>query len=300
MVLARHTVHPLGLSLKTKERVYMMRKVDKMSYVDIAAQVYNMKGKHPYWKVVRAAFRQLSATSRSAKKDKYHNCGRDTVLTDELVQWLVKKMLVLRAKTECTSTDLQRLLAQKKHVTVEASTIRRALNLEGYYYLPRAKKPKYDKAQRAHRVYVSRPFAKCTKKTLPTKANICVDGVVFTRPPAKPVARENYIHSDTQKVWRRRDEQHLPELFGYDHYQKQVPPSRMIPLWGGLGPGGFAPILWHSERKTDNEEWSAAVRAGSLTSALRAVNLSKRFQIPYTLLICLCPASRVPSGAFMA
>ena len=49
----------------------------------------------------------------------------------------------------------------------------------------------------------------------------------------------------------------------------------MIPLWGGLGPGGFAPILWHSERKTDNVEWSAAVRAGSLTSALRALNPGK-------------------------
>ena len=90
------------------------------------------------------------------------------------------------------------------------------------------------------------------------------------------VARENYIHTDTRMIWRRKDEQNLPKPAGHDHYQKQVPPSRMIPLWGGVGPGGFAPILWHSERKTNHEEWSAAVRAGSLTSALRAVNPGKR------------------------
>ena len=152
----------------------MMRKVDKMSYVDIASEVCNLKGEHPYWKVVRAAFRQLSATSRSAKKDKYHNCGGQALLTGELVEWLEKKILALRAKTECTSADLQRLLAQKKHGTVEASTVRRELNAGGYYYLPRAKKPKYDTAQRAYRVSFSMPFSKCTKKTLPTKANIYI------------------------------------------------------------------------------------------------------------------------------
>ena len=46
-------------------------------------------------------------------------------------------------------------------------------------------------------------------------------------------------------------------------------------MWGGVGPGGFAPVLWHSERKTDNVEWSAAVRDGLLTKALRAVNPGK-------------------------
>ena len=31
-------------------------------------------------------------------------------------------------------------------------------------------------------------------------------------------------------------------------------------------------MLWHSNRKTDNVDWSAAVRAGNLTKALQAVN----------------------------
>ena len=132
----------------------MMRKVDKKTFVQIAAEVKNLKGQHPYWKVVRAAFRELCATT--VKKDNYHECGRKAVLTDVLTKWLVKKMLSLRVKADCASTDLQRLLAQVKHVTVEASTIRRALNSEGCYYLPRDKKPKYGKVERASRVAFSR------------------------------------------------------------------------------------------------------------------------------------------------
>ena len=35
----------------------------------------------------------------------------------------------------------------------------------------------------------------------------------------------------------------------------------------GGGIGGFANILWHGNRKTDGEEWSAAARAGKLVAA---------------------------------
>ena len=276
MVLQRYRSHPAGLSLETKEQVYVKKKHDKKSWGDIASEVKNMKGEHPYWKVVRAAYRELSTNSGHVKKDNYHKCGRKKVFAGALTKWLVKKMKALRVKADCTSTDLQLALAREMHVTVEASTVRKTLNGAGYYYLAREKKPKYDKDERFKRVDFSKPFAKCTAETQKDKVQICVDGVVFTKPPTKPVARENYIHSDTPKVWRRKDENGLPALAGYDKYQKQVPASRMIPLWGGVGPGGFAPILWHSNRKTDNVEWSAAVRAGSLTSALKAVNPGKR------------------------
>ena len=36
----------------------------------------NEKGKHPYWKVVRSAFRELSGDRKQNKKDNYANCGR--------------------------------------------------------------------------------------------------------------------------------------------------------------------------------------------------------------------------------
>ena len=276
MVLLRRRVNSRGLSLEAKEKVYVKRKIDKKSWLQIAREVYNVAGGRPYWKVVRAAFRELTSNRSQRKVDKYANCGRKKVLTPILRKWLVKKMKELRCDADCTSTDLQLLLAREKRVVVEASSVRRALHDEGYYYLPRDNKPKYDKHARAKRVEFSKRFAKCSLKSQKGKCNLCLDGVVFTRPPSKRPDRENYIHSETRKVWRRKDEHNLPELAGYDRYSKQAPPSRIIPLWGGVGPAGFAPVLWHDNRKTDHVEWSAAVTAGNLTKALQATNPGKR------------------------
>lgn len=77
-------------------------------------------------------------------------------------------------------------------------------------------------------------------------------------------------------VYRKRSEIDLPELQGYSAYTKQAPASRCIPLWGGIGPGGFAPVLWHDERKTNTEEYVEALREGSLMAALRHCNPRKR------------------------
>jgi transposase len=191
--------------MKVKERVYVMKKVDKMTWEDIAShpKVKNLQGEAPYWQVVRDAYRELSGPKGSVKKDKYHKCGRKALLSDELVKWLVKKTLALRMKTDCSSTDLQRLLAKENHVAVDASTIRRALNGEGYYYLPRGRKSKHDKVTkmnaRAH-VSFSEPFDGITTAAQKKKLHMCMDGVAWTMPPAKEVARENYIHTDTPKV----------------------------------------------------------------------------------------------------
>ena len=53
MVLLRQRVHPRGLSLKTKEKVFFMkRRILKRPWGQIAKEVFNDKGKRPYWKVV--------------------------------------------------------------------------------------------------------------------------------------------------------------------------------------------------------------------------------------------------------
>jgi len=262
MTLLRCSAHPRGLSLHVKEQVYMKRKRDKKPWTVIASEVKNLQGGRPYWTVVRKAYWDLvSGTKHRAKKFNYQNCGRKAVLTKDLIKWLINKMLALHLKSECTSGDLQRILVKEKGAAVDESTIRHALNDEGYYYLARDKKPRYGKEECQVRVDFSRPFAKCSAHGQKEKVQFCMDGVVLTRPPPGLVARENYIHTNMPKVWRRRDEAGLPEPAGFDRYQKQVPPSRMIPLWGGVGPGGFAPVLWHDDRKTDNVEWSAVVRS---------------------------------------
>ena len=46
MVVHRHIVHSRGLSVKVKERVYVMKKVDGMTWEEIAShpKVNNLKG----------------------------------------------------------------------------------------------------------------------------------------------------------------------------------------------------------------------------------------------------------------
>ena len=101
---------------------------------------------------------------------------------------------------------------------------------------------------------------------------MCLDGVVFTVPRKGPAERENYCKAHVSRVWRRPDEHDLPELAGYDNYAKQVPTSRIVPLGGGVGREGFASVLWHGARKTDQFEWAKAVQDGKLLCALKKVN----------------------------
>ena len=180
--------------MKVKERVYMKRKVDKKTWTQIASEVKNEQGDRPYWKVVRAAYWQLTGRTRT-RKDKYHNCGRKASVTPALATWLVKKILSLRMKMDCTSGELSRLLAKEKHVQVTESCVRKVLNKKGYHYFPRDLKPKYDKKQREKRVDFAGPFSTCTANAQKEKVHFCMDGVVFTRPPAKLIDRENYVHT---------------------------------------------------------------------------------------------------------
>ena len=85
-------------------------------------------------------------------------------------------------------------------------------------------------------------------------------------------------------MWRKKGEANLPRLAGANEYEKQVPISRSIPLWGGLSENGFAPVQRHLDsKKTNKEKWSQEVRNGALTAALRSVNRKKKTR-PWTIL----------------
>ena len=95
-----------------------------------------------------------------------------------------------------------------------------------------------------------------------------MDGVTLTTPPLGTVARSDFLRSDEAFVWRKPSEKNLAELSSHDACRKQAPPSRMLPLWGGISWGGFAVMLRHDERKTNAEDWGEAVRKGALVKAL--------------------------------
>ena len=50
----------------------------------------------------------------------------------------------------------------------------------------------------------------------------------------------------------------------------------MLPLWGGIGRGGFGMVLQHDNRKVDAEEWANAVNSGALLKALQTANSGKK------------------------
>ena len=86
----------------------MKRRILKRPWRQIAKEVFNEEGKRPYWKVVRAAFRELTESKGRPKGDNYHKCGRKRVMTTALCGWLVASLKRLRVISECTSFDLQR------------------------------------------------------------------------------------------------------------------------------------------------------------------------------------------------
>ena len=189
----------------------------------------------------------------------------------------------MRTSSFCTSRVLQRELAAKKHVTVEASTIRRVLEKHGYRWMMRPNKPKYSQSQKAERLAFVKAILAMTEEELKAALDFSMDGVVLSMPPTSTTDRENYCHGGETHIWCKRGERAALELPATGPYDKQVPLSRAVPMWGGCSYGGFAVVLFHPQKKLTKEEWATALRAGKLTNAIRSVSTRKRGG-PWTVL----------------
>ena len=275
MVLVRVSRHPRGLSPAMQQRVYALRTVHKMSFQAIAPKVKNLAGDEPNWQVCRDTYHRLCACGPAACS-KYQNCGRSATITPEIRRWLVSRLKVLRKTTVCTSTMLQRELAKKKGVIVEASTVRRHLVAAGYKWLPRSTARTYTDEERRQRKDFAEKVLEMTPQQLKSKVHLSMDGVVLTIPPEGLIARRNFVRTDDKRVWRTPQEHDLPALSGHDPYAKQVPMRRALPLWGGISAAGFATILFHPKRKITADDWASAVNRGLLVKALRDTNPQRR------------------------
>ena len=107
---------------------------------------------------------------------------------------------------------------------------------------------------------------------------MAMDGVVLASPPDDPVDRENFCRAGDSHMWRRRDEAAKPELAGHDKYNKQLPYARAMPMWGGIGKGGFGIVMFHKWKKVDQDEWSSAVEQGKLAAACRSARPDRERQ----------------------
>ena len=284
MPVITESVSCRSMDFANQRKAYMLRHVKKQSWETIAGQLFNLSGDHPSWTSVRDTVQNFSV-SKGCRKFQYKKCGRKPwKLTNDIQQYLIRRLIAQRASQIVTSVTLQAAVAAEKGVMVDDSTIRKLLKKRGYKWLPRNQKRKYTGPQKRARVKFAKAVLRLSKKLLREKLCMSLDGVVLSMPPMNDVERFNYCWGAATHMWRKRTEGNKPVLAGDDNYDKQVPIARAIPVWGGLSEDGFAAVHWHpNSKKTTKEDWSKAVRDGKLTAALRLLNPMKKTG-PWTVL----------------
>ena len=272
MTTLTERVSSRSLDFANQRKAYLLRTVQKQKYEQIAAQVVNLEGNHPSWGHVRDVCNGFSV-ARGCKPYKYHKSGRKPwKLTSEVRKYILKRLRQDRQSQVVTSTGLAESVARDQGVVVEASCIRKFLRSEGYQWLPRRQKRQYSKEQRAIRIAFCKAVLRLSKAALRKRLSMSLDGVVLSMPPTTLIERINYCWAGVTHMWRKAGEGNCKHLAGGSDYDKQVPLSRALPLWGGLSEGGFAPVVWTARKKTNGEEWAAAIRAGSLSGALQQIS----------------------------
>ena len=283
MTLITEVVSKKSLDFRNQQKAYLLRTVHKRPYKSIAQVVVNGQGQHPCWATVRNICETFSGR-KGRRPYNYHKCGRKAwKLTRPVQRFVLRKLIGQRVKQVVTSPSLAEAVAREKGVILEASSIRKFLQRRGYRWLPRSQKRKYTEEDRLRRMAFARSVLRLSEDALRLKLAMSLDGVVLSMPPTSDVDRFNYCWGGISHMWRKPGEANSPSLAGNDGYDKQLPVSRAIPLWGGCSAHGFETVLWHAKKKTDHEEWSAAVRQGKLTAALRRLNPGRRHR-PWTVL----------------
>ena len=261
--------HPQSMNFTNQKLCVILRDTKGWPWSKIAERLHTLQGRghHPSPRQCRDVYKAFSK-KLGRRRYKYQNCGRKAwQVTPDIERFLVRRLLAMRTRCICTSTTLQRVLLQERNVQLEASTIRKILKKKGYRWLPRRQKPKYSKEVRAQRRQFAAKILGMTKRDYAKHFAMSMDGVVLALPPVDPVARENFCHVGETHMWRTRSEAAHPDLAGDDLYKKQLPYSRAVPMWGGIGFGGFGLVMFHARKKVDTDEWVRAVDGGRLVAA---------------------------------
>lgn len=277
MVLITEQVSPKSLNFAHQQKVVMLRDKKGMAWHQIVSRVRNLQNKKPSRQGVINVYNRFSKPANRVRYQ-YAKCGRKAwKLTEDVKKHLLHQLIVLRKKTLCTSTTLQQALARDRHVTVEASVIRKFLLRSGYRWLPRAQKRKYAPDVIEKRLAFARLVVALSVRRLRERLSLAMDGVVIGVPPKNQVERENHCLGRATHMYRKPGETACRTLAGHDAYDKQVPLHRALPMWGGVSAGGFAEVLMHEQKKkVSSDEWAAAVDRGNLRNAIRQLKPVKR------------------------
>ena len=263
--------HPKSLDFKNERKVMHLRGKG-LSFKKIATLVRNLQKRPTTKEMCRQVSKDFSPRL-GRRPYQYANCGRTAKkMTQQTKSFLVKKVREHRNKRVCTSTFLQRLAKKELGLTLDASHIRKALREKGYFWLARKQLRKYNKKDRALRYDFAKRIADLTPAEACKRLRFAMDGVVLTRPPTDEVDRANYCSTGDTHVYMKRIETKLKSLTtGKDKYQHQVPPDRIVPLWGGISVHGFAPVTWHKQRKLNGVDWTKVLVAGALKRAIESL-----------------------------
>ena len=267
MVVVSESVHPKGFDFLSQRKVVVLRNVHGLSFPDIARQVKNLSGKRPTPRTCRNYYHAFSVKA-GRKKSNYDRCGRSPwKLTVHNQRFLLQTLQKLRKQGVCTCTTLRTALARDHGLSVDESTIRKFLQSKGYKWLPRAQKRKYTPKQMQERAEFARKVVALGPAALRRKLSFSMDGCVLPMPPRDVTDRINFLRHLQPRMWRLRADRLQPELAGHDIFSKQTAIERAVPLWGGIGPAGFATVLIHKKKKLTVSEWMEALRAGKLRRA---------------------------------
>ena len=271
MPLVSEMQHPRSLSFAAQRQVVLLRDTQHLAFAAIAARVRNLVGERPSKNLVREVYRDFARPTGHVQYN-YRKCGRGRVkVTKTVTQHLEQLLLRQRRQGPCESDVLRRELLREKGVDLAASTIRKALRQLGYFWLPRSQKRLYS----AYDMQRRRDFAAAALRLSPArlreKLAFAMDGVVLSMPPEDATGRANFCKGGGSHMWRKHGEAALPALAGHLGYEKQVPLSRAVPMWGGLSYGGFAIVLFHPQEKLRAEHWAQAVDRGDLARAIQSL-----------------------------
>ena len=276
MPMVSQMQHPQSLDFPNQRKAYRLRTDEGLSYAKIAELVVNLRGEASTAECVRRAIQAFSV-KKGMSVYKYSKCGRAPwKLTKDAQAFLIRKLLSLRKKSICTSTTLQKALAEEMSIKVSDSTVRKFLLKKGSKWLPRAQKRQYSDDDKKKRLAFAKKVIRLGAKGLKDTMSMAMDGVVLAMPPTDPTDRENHCKHGESHMWRKPGEAAHPDLAGEDPFAKQLPLARSVPLWGGISHHGVAEILIHKTKKCSVDEWATAIRKGKMMPALRQLRPHRR------------------------
>ena len=277
MVVISESRHPQSLDFKNERKVVILRDSirvgKKMAWNEICQKVVNLQGNHPSKFLVRKIYREFNRRI-GRRVYKYKNCGlRKWKVTQRVEKFIIRRLLALRKNNICTASMLAREVMAKLHVELDDSTVRKVIRRNGYKWLRRCQKRKYDPVMMAKRLSFVGPYTELPPAARRRKLSLAVDGVVVVIPPRKLIDRENFCHYGNTHMYRKPNEAASADLAGDSgEYAKQAPPSRCIPFWGAISADGFKEIAMHEQRKLTTEEWTDVLDAGKLEDVCKKLN----------------------------